>query len=106
MRTNRSILNRTFLLLAITPPLLLAGTPGLVSVRVVPSEANLWRANASQRFVVLGTYDDGLERDVTSGSVFLLSDAHPAKLDPNGRVMALADGTTMLAAEFAGHAAK
>jgi hypothetical protein len=105
MRTNRLVLNLAFPLLTIVLSLL-AATPGLVSVRIVPSEANLSGADASQRFVVLGTYDDGLERDVTSGSLFRLSDAHRAKLDPNGRVTAVADGTATLEAKFAGHATK
>src|SRR4051812_37185604 len=62
------------------------GTP--VSVRVVPERVTLRGARAAQRFVVLGAFADGLERDVTSQSRFALSDPRIASLDQAGRIVA------------------
>jgi hypothetical protein len=62
-------------------------------------------AKASQRFVVLGTYADGLERDVTAQSSFLLSNVSTADVDSTGRVVARADGTVLLKAEGLGRTA-
>ncbi|MBM3803685.1 MAG: DUF1553 domain-containing protein [Acidimicrobiia bacterium] len=78
----------------------------LLSLRLVPEEVKLWGAKASQHFVVLGKYADGLERDVTSPSQFSISDPRVARVEAVGRVMALAEGKAVLKAELAGHAAK
>ena len=77
----------------------------VVSLRVVPGRATLWGARASQRFVVLGTFADGLERDLTSRSHLSISDPRLASLDPSGRVAALADGDLDLKAEVGSQAA-
>ena len=63
--------------------------PTLLSLRLVPAEASLWGREASQRFVVLGSFADGLERDLTSRSRFQLSEPHLASVDDSGRVVAL-----------------
>src|SRR5215510_9801380 len=63
-----------------------------LSVRIVPERVTLSGARAAQRFVVLGAFADGLERDVTSQSRFSLSDPKLASLDQAGRLVARADG--------------
>ena len=70
-----------------------------VSVRVVPERVTLRGARATQRFVVLGAFADGLDRDVTSQSHFSISDPRLAALDQAGRVVARADGELELKAE-------
>jgi hypothetical protein len=70
-----------------------------VSVRIVPERVTLRGARAAQRFIVLGAFADGLERDVTSQSHFSISDAQIAALDQMGRVVAKTDGELDLKAE-------
>jgi hypothetical protein len=70
-----------------------------VSVMVVPERVTLHGARAAQQFVVLGSFADGLERDVTGQSRLSISDAQVASLDPGGRVVAKADGEVVLKAE-------
>ena len=78
----------------------------LRSLRLVPQDRTLWGAKASQRFLVIGKYSDGLERDVTAESRFSLSDSKVAKVDAEGRVVALADGSAVLTASLGGRSAK
>jgi hypothetical protein len=73
--------------------------PLMVSVRIVPERVTLQGSRAGQQFVVLGTFADGLERDVTSQSRFSISDPRLASLDPAGRVVAAEDGEFDLKAE-------
>ena len=40
--------------------------PTLLSLRLVPEQVSLQGPGASQHFVVMGTFADGLERDLTS----------------------------------------
>jgi len=80
--------------------------PRLLSVRLVPQDATLWGAKASQHFLVLGKFGDGLERDVTLQSRFSVSHPQFARVDASGRVTALASGETALKAEVNGLAAK
>src|SRR5262245_2159402 len=70
-----------------------------VSVRILPKEVSLWGARASQRFLVLGMFADGLERDVTSQSRLSISNPRLASLDQTSRLVALADGELNLKAE-------
>ena len=76
-----------------------SSSPQLLSVRLLPEAATLWGVRSVQRFLVLGKYTDGLERDVTSGSRFSMADPEVAKVDQEGRVVALADGVTVLGVE-------
>src|SRR4051794_1200047 len=76
-----------------------------LSVRIVPEWATLRGARAAQHFVVLGTFADGLERDVTGRAHLSLSDPRPASLDASGRVAARADGELDLKAEVGGRSA-
>ncbi len=76
--------------------------PTLMSVRIVPDSIRLQGKEASQRFVVMGKYSDGLERDVTLESVFSLGDSSLAEVDETGKVTGLADGETKLEAAIEG----
>ncbi len=76
--------------------------PTLMSVRIVPDSIRLQGKEASQRFVVMGKYSDGLERDVTLESVFSLGDSSLAEVDETGKVTGLADGETELEAAIEG----
>ena len=75
----------------------------LQSVRLLPQEeATLWGVGAKQRFVVLGRYDDGLERDLTRRSRFSISDSGVAEVNGEGRVRGLAPGRASLKADVEG----
>ncbi len=77
--------------------------PALLSARIFPESATLREKGASQRFLVIGRFADGLERDLTSASQFGLGDTGLASVDEAGKVSALADGETELKAEIQGH---
>jgi hypothetical protein len=77
-----------------------------LSLRVVPERVTLYGARAAQRFVVLGAFADGLERDVTDRSRLSLSDSRLASLDPTGRIVAQVDGEFDLKAEVGNLSAK
>ncbi len=80
--------------------------PTLLALRLVPAEVSLWGQEASQRFLVVGTFADGLERDLTSSSRFQLSNSDLARVDETGTVVAIADGEAILKAESAGQEAR
>ena len=80
--------------------------PTLLSLRLLPENPALWGVEASQRFLVLGKYSDGLERDLTTRSRFSIASPAIAKVDEEGRVVALAEGQTILGAEMEGHQVK
>jgi len=78
----------------------------LVSLQVVPQDVTLWGAEASQHFLVLAEYDDGLERDVTSQINFLLSKKDKGEIDGSGKFVARGSGEVVLTAQFSGKSAK
>lgn len=78
----------------------------LASLRVVPQEVTLWGAQASQHFLVLAEYADGLERDVTSSVRFSLSGTDKGEIDGSGKLVAQASGEAVLTAKFGGRSAK
>src|SRR5437763_10617661 len=78
----------------------------LVSLRVVPRDVTLWGAQASQHFLALAEYADGLERDVTSRASFSLSEANKGEIVGSGKFVARASGEVVLAARFGGLSAK
>ena len=78
----------------------------LLSLRLAPQEVTLGGVRAQHRFLVLGTYADGLERDVTSQSRLSISDPAVATVGGGARVLALADGRAVLKAELEGKVAK
>jgi hypothetical protein len=73
--------------------------PRLLSLRLEPRQATLWGAQASQRFLLLGTYSDGLERDVTSQARFSVSNPKVAKVESGARVVTVGDGRATLKTE-------
>jgi hypothetical protein len=77
-----------------------------VSLRVLPSEVTLWGARASQQFVVLGRFADGLERDLTSVAQFSLSDTSMGEVDSVGKLTARVSGPMVLTANFGGRSAQ
>ena len=78
----------------------------IASLRVVPSNPHLWGKAATQRFLVLARYTDGLERDVTAQSQLTLSNPSMAKLAPHGKLIALADGEFEIIATLQGQKGK
>jgi len=76
-----------------------SGSKKLLSLRVVPEQPTLWGADATQQFVVLGTFSDGLERDLTTRTMLTLSDTSCAAIDEKGRLRSLANGETVLTAD-------
>ena len=91
--------------LVLTLPLS-ASSAKLLSLRVLPEDPTLWGASASQRFVLLGLYADGIERDVTSQARFTISDDGIASFEEHGRLVAAFDGTATLRADFDGETAE
>ena len=74
----------------------------LLSVRLLPEEVRLRGKGAAQQLLVIGTYADGLERDLTEGSRFTLADPALAEIDARGRVRARSDGSTLLTIQSSG----
>ena len=79
--------------------------PQLLSIRLIPDQTELWGARATQRFLVLAKYDDGLERYLTDRSRFVVSDPSLLRVESGGEVEALADGTALLTASLEGRSA-
>ena len=79
--------------------------PTLLSLRIVPEEIHLSGLNPSQQVLVLGRYSDGLERDLTGASPLELGAAEVAAIEDQGRLTALAEGSTTLQAHVANHSA-
>ncbi len=99
------------LMTGLAEPALKAGTvpshaPALLSIRLLPQEVALWGNDASQRLLVLGTYSNRLEQDVTSRVRFSVSDPRVARVDESGKVLPLADGQAILRAELKHYAAE
>jgi hypothetical protein len=63
-------------------------------------------AQASQQFVVLGQYADGLERDLTSAARFSLSDSKKGEIDRSGKLVARNSGELVLTAAIGNRSAK
>ncbi|MBM3800849.1 MAG: DUF1553 domain-containing protein [Acidimicrobiia bacterium] len=82
-----------------------AVSPKLEGLRLLPENATLWGAKASQRFVVMGSYSDGVERDVTSIARLSLSREGAARISGNAKVVAVADGQVTLTASVGGRSA-
>ena len=74
----------------------------LLSVRLLPEEVRLRGKGAAQQLLVIGTYADGLERDLTAKSRFSIADPALAEIDAEGRVRARSDGRTLLTVQSPG----
>ncbi|MBP62220.1 MAG: hypothetical protein CMJ62_11935 [Planctomycetaceae bacterium] len=79
---------------------------GLLSIHLVPRDVKLWGVGASQRFLVLGKYPGGLERDLSGESQFLISDPGQGKIVSPGKFVAARTGPVILTAQFEGQQAK
>src|SRR4030095_15957191 len=90
-----------FLVLGALPAM--AAPAVLKSIRLEPGDLTLWGASARQRFLVIGTFSDGMERDLTAESRFEVADPRLAGIDAGGRLTAAADGETGVPAEVPGH---
>jgi hypothetical protein len=80
------------------PPL---PTAPLASLEVLPSRVELVGSRAMQHLVVLGTYANGQQRDLTRQAQFSLQ-ADKIAVMQDGSLIPLADGTTQLTATAAG----
>jgi len=78
-------------------------TPAVVTVELLPREAVLDGAGATQQLTVRAKYADGTDRDVTSQAVFLSSNDNAAKVDPSGLVTAGSRGEAFVMARFETH---
>jgi hypothetical protein len=76
------------------------------SLRIYPADVSLWGDAASQRFVVLFTGADGVEKDVTSAAALSVSDPAKGEIDPTGKFTSRANGTVRLSAKFSGGVAQ
>ena len=68
--------------------------PELLSVRIVPEAVELEGAGDTRQLLVMGSYSDRLERDVTPLSRWEFSDTGVAAVSAEGQVEALAEGVT------------
>jgi hypothetical protein len=78
----------------------------LLSIRVEPETRTLAGAGASQQLLVIGTFSDGAEQDLTDQAAWRLSESALARIDNTARLFAIADGTVSLTAVVQGHTAK
>ena len=62
----------------------------------------MWGAGASQRLVVVATFADGTERDVTADTRLEVIDRDVADLSAEGKLVPRNDGDTAIRAEFQG----
>ena len=86
----------------------------LMTIRLVPEDVTLRGDRASQRFLVLGKFQNGLDRDLTGKAQYSLRNPEVAQLGRetqketpyNLRVVALSNGKTALTAVVAGKTAE
>ena len=83
-----------------------SGEPELVSIRLEPEAVELQGSGATRRFLVLGDFSDGLQREVTSASRLRISDPSIARLGALGQVVSVSSGRTELRAELGGKGAQ
>ena len=60
--------------------------PTLTGIEILPKEAVLEGENQNQHFVVMATYSDGTDRDVTDMAILASSDESTMKMAPDGVV--------------------
>ena len=70
----------------------------IVGVHLYPEERTLRGENAIQQYVLMGTLSDGSRKDLTAQASFSLSDPNVAQPQERGRMVAVADGETEVAA--------
>ena len=77
----------------------------LVSLTIVPAEATVSGNGLSRQFVLIGTYADGFNRDLTLRGDWTLSDPDAGDFLTGGRLTARSTGNVTLTARFAGRTA-
>jgi hypothetical protein len=80
--------------------------PAPVSLRLLPDSVTLSGAQASQQFVVLGQFGDGLERDLTATAHFSLSDSGKGQINQSGKLVVQNSGELLLTAAIGNRTAK
>ena len=78
----------------------------IVGVHLYPEERTLRGENAIQQYLLMGTLSDGSRKDLTAQASFSLSDPNVARPQEGGRIVAVADGETEVAAVLGTHEAK
>ena len=79
-----------------------SAAPSPVSIRVYPTNVDLTSARDRQSVIVQSVDADGITHDVTTQSKLTLADPSFARVESN-LLSPIADGTTELRVEFAGH---
>ena len=110
MMTGPVNLGLALLLLTVAPPGRAAANSPIraqpVSLSVMPRDVTLWGRDASQQFLVLAQYADGLKRDVSSQTRFSISNPDNGQIEDTGRFVAQRSGRVALTARFRGLEAK
>ncbi|HEV8132699.1 MAG TPA: DUF1553 domain-containing protein [Acidobacteriota bacterium] len=76
----------------------------LQELRIIPQEIPLSGKGAAHSFLVMGSFSDGLVRDVTSKCKLTISHPELVRVEEKRRVVALSSGTVLLKAELSGRA--
>ncbi len=95
-----------FSLILLVSATLWAAEPGLTSLTIVPQSRTLHGSQSAQQFVVMASYSDGSERDVTSNAQWTLSDPAAGSIAPSGRFAPVRNGELTLSARVGGKAAQ
>jgi hypothetical protein len=78
----------------------------ILSLRTLPAKTTLKGADATQQFLAIAKYSDGVERDVTAEAEWRLSRPTLAKFVSVGRVATIGDGSLVLTAAVSGSEAQ
>jgi hypothetical protein len=73
--------------------------PKLTGLFILPENPDLIVSTRSQQFIVMGRYDDGLERDLTRDVQFSISNPAITSIDESGIMVSKADGPLELRAD-------
>ena len=74
--------------------------PQLLSIRIFPETIEIWKTSSIQQVLVIGQYDDGLEREITSSANFQIFDSSILSINDTGKITPRKPGTTVLKAAF------
>ena len=91
-----------FLTVWMTLGLSVANAARLISIELVPSQRTLHGADAAQRLLVIGKYDDGREADLTSEALLNVTDGEVIRLDGDAVLTAVSDGEARVRATVGG----
>lgn len=80
-------------------------SPQLKSLRIVPSTISLFGPANEHRFLVMGAYSDGVERDVTLSCGLSVSAPEVVRVDQNSKLVSFGSGKATLKAQLNGLAA-